>query len=177
MTRADRLLIGASVSGLALRAFAVLIAAGAGMLLDPPTGWLIAVAVAALVGAVLPHLGGLWAAAGALVVILAIEPADPWRTAIAIAAVHLLHVLASLLLVVPPLGRVALRALRPTGIRFVLFQAVGQLAALAVAGIAGTGGVPFAVIIGSAAVLVIAGIGVGMLRTRRHGAFPSAIRR
>lgn len=177
MRRADGLSIGASVSGLVLRLLTVLIAAGAGMVLDPPPGWLIAIAAAALLGAVLPHLGGPWVAAAAIVVVLAIEPAAPWRTAVAIAAVHLLHVVASLLLVVPPLGRVSLRALRPTGIRFALFQATGQLAALVAAGIAGAGQVPPAVIAGSAAVLVIAGIGVGMLRTRRQGAFASAIRR
>ncbi|MGF2947750.1 hypothetical protein [Microbacterium alcoholitolerans] len=177
MTREDRLSIGASISGLALLAFAVLTATGAGVLLDAPTGWLIVIAVAALFGAALPHLGGLWAAAGAIVVVLAIEPAEPWRAAVAIAAVHLLHVLASLLLVVPPRGRVALRALRPTGIRFLLCQTAGQLAALAVAGLAGAGQVPFAVIEGAAAVLLIAAVGVRMLRLRRQSAFPSAIRR
>lgn len=171
MRRVDRLEIGASVPGIALLALAVLIAVGAGMLLDAPNGWLIAIAVAALLGAALPHLGGLWVAAGAIVVVLVIEPTDPWRTAVTIAAVHLLHVLASLLLVVPPMARVALRALRPTGIRFLLFQAVGQLAALAVAGIAGAGRLPLAVIGGAVAVLAIAGTGVGMLRRSRQRFF------
>ncbi|MEJ1086833.1 hypothetical protein WDU99_00700 [Microbacterium sp. Mu-80] len=171
MKRTDRVEIGAGVPGLALLALAVLIAVGAGMLLDPPIGWLIVIAVAAVLGAALPHLGGLWVAAGAIVVVLAIEPAHPWRTAVAIAAVHLLHVLASLLMVIPPRARVALRALRPTGIRFIVFQAAGQLAALAVAGIAGAGQLPFAMIAGATAVLAIAGVGVGMLRIRRQRYF------
>lgn len=178
MTRADRLSIGSSLPGFALLGLAVLVAVGGGMLLGMPTGWLIAMGIAALASGLVPQIGGTWMAAAALAVFLLSDAPAPARTAIAIVAVHLLHVLGSLLLVVSLRARIALRALRPTGIRFVVVQAIAQAAALLVAVLPQSGTLPLAVVAGAAAVLAVAIIGIRMLRTRRQAAFaPAAERR
>ncbi|UNK72164.1 hypothetical protein [Microbacterium sp. H1-D42] len=171
MTRGDRLSIGASIPGFSLPVLAVLTAVGGAMLLGVQGGWLIAIAVIAVIGVILPQVGGLWMAAGGLIIALALAPPDPARTAVAIAAVHLLQVLGSLSLTIPLRARVALRALAPTGIRFVIVQAIAQGIALAVGMLPQVGALPLAVVGGGLAVLVLVAGGIHMLRMRRQAAY------
>lgn len=171
MSRGDRLSIGASLPGFSLPVLAVLVAVGGGVLLGVHGGWLIAIVITAVVGVVLPQVGGLWMAAGALVIALAVAPVDPVRTAVAIAAVHLLHVLASLSLTVPLRARVALRALVPTGIRFAVIQAIAQGIAFAVGALPHVDALPLAVVGGGLAVLMLAATGIRAMRVRRQSAY------
>lgn len=173
MRRNDRLKIGLSVPGAVLRALSVVVVVGGGMLLHIPFGWMAALGVAALFGAIVPQLGGNWVAAVILVGALLLEPPDPVRTAIVIAVVHLLHVLTSLALTVPLSARVALRALLRTGIRFVAVQMICQSIALTVAMMPRGPVVSIAVIAGAAAVLLLAFVATRMLRGLRMAAFSS----
>ena len=171
MTRRDVLSAGPAVPGFCLALLAVGVALGAAAALGMRDGWIIAVGVLAVLGAALPQMGGLWMAAAALAGALALQAPDPLRTAVAIGAVHLLHVLASLILAVPPTARITLRALAPTGIRFAVIQAVAQGIALAVGLLPRGGGMPLAVLAAGAAVLTLAAIGPRMLQKRRHAAY------
>ncbi|SJN19072.1 hypothetical protein FM104_02095 [Microbacterium esteraromaticum] len=171
MMRNDRLAMGANVPGVVLRLLAVAVAVIGGMLVGAPLGWFAIISAAAVFGAIVPQLGGVWAAAGAFVVVLLLEPSHPLRTAVAIAVVHLLHVLAALSLVVPLRARVTLRALMPTAMRFVLVQVICQGAAFAISLLPGGPVVPIAVIFGGGAGLLLALVVARMLRGSRVRAF------
>jgi hypothetical protein len=176
MSREERLRIGAALPGALLPVVAGAIAATAGALIGMPMPWIAVFGAVALVGGAVRMIGGAWIAAGALMLALASVDPSPGRTATVIAAVHLLQVLGSLMLVVPLRSRVALRALAPTAVRFlvvqVLCQAVGLLASLLPA----RSGLPAAVIVGSVAVLLFAVVATRMLRARRAAGFSKAER-
>jgi hypothetical protein len=136
-------------------------------MIDAAIGWIIAMGALCLVGGAARVLGGPWVSAVILVIVLVATDASPWRTAIVILAVHLLHVLGSLAMAVPLNAHVALAALRPTAARFAIAQLVGQ-AAGAVAFLLPQGRVlPAAVILGALAVLVLVIGALRMLRTQR----------
>ncbi|GGO61050.1 hypothetical protein GCM10010910_07940 [Microbacterium nanhaiense] len=130
--RRDQIVIGPAVSGVVLRAAAVAVAAGAAAALQPAPFWQVTLVLVAVAGAVLPRSGMAWVALLVLPVALLAGEVSPWRTAVAIAAVHALHVLASLALAIPARSRVALAALRPTAARWLGVQLVSQLVAAAV---------------------------------------------
>lgn len=168
----DELRIGPSVPGVALRALGVLIAVGAALLLAPPFGWVVVVAVLALIG-VLPNAQVVtWLVAAVLTALLIVQGPGEGRAAVVVAAVHALHVLGSLSFVVPVAARIALRALVPTAARFVAVQALTQAVLAGILLLPPGGAAPAVALAGAAAVLVLAIRGVRMLHGRRGSAFP-----
>lgn len=172
MSRNDRLSVGAAVPGVALRALALVVAVTAGIVLGVPSGWLMVIAVAAIIGGVFPLTAGVWVAAAVLVGAYIQQSADVVPLVVTIAAVHLLHVLGAFSLVARPSSRVTLRALRPTLLRFTVTQVVGQ--SLGVAGLAllsDDGRQSLFVLAGGAAALALITGGVWAWQRQRLPAF------
>src|SRR5690606_22098574 len=126
LRRRETLSLGAEVHGTLVSVAAAAVAVAAGSLIGMPAGWTALIAASVLLSGAMRLIGGAWIAAGALVIALAASDPSPWRTATVIAAVHLLQVLGSLMLVVPLRSRVALRGLAPTAVRFAIVQAFCQ---------------------------------------------------
>lgn len=177
MRREERLTIGAAVPGALLPALAAVVAGIVAALLGMSAPWIAVATGAALLGGIVRMIGGAWIAAALLMIGLVAGEASSWRTAAVIAAVHLLQVLGSLMLVIPLRSWIALRALAPTGVRFLVIQLLSQAAGVLASLLPHRSGLPVAVIIGSAAVLVFAVVATWMLRVRRSGAFSRAGRR
>lgn len=152
--RDDRIALGAAMPGWALRLLAVAVAVAAMWMLQLALPLLIGFAVAMLIGGVRPSTYLLWG--GLLGVPLSLLAADPhaWRTASALLAVHLVHVLASLAQAIPLAATVQLRALRPTAVRFVGVQSVAQAVggAAMLLPVPRENGVAWAAVLGAAAV-------------------------
>lgn len=174
MTRREQLAIGAAVPGAVLPVAAALVSVVGAALIGMPTMWVAVIAAAALLGSVVRMIGGAWIAAALVMAGLVAADAAPWRTAVVILVVHLLQVLGSLMLVVPLTALLALRALAPTAVRFLLVQLVCQAVGLLASLLPARSGLPAAGIVGSAAALLFAVIAARMLRTRRSGAFSKA---
>lgn len=172
MRRRETLNIGAAVPGPLVSVAAAAVAVAAGSLIGMPAGWTALIAASVLLSGAMRLIGGAWIAAGALVIALAASDPSPWRTATVIAAVHLLQVLGSLMLVVPLRSRVALRGLAPTAVRFAIVQAFCQAFGLLAWLLPTRSGLPAAVLVSAAGVLLFAVVVVLILRTRRVGAFP-----
>ena len=170
MRRDDELALGVSVPGWSLPIASTAVAVVAGSMVHAAAGWIIVMGVLCLLSGAARVLGGPWVSAVILVIVLVASDAAPERTAVVIAAVHLLHVLGSLAMAVPLGARVAVSALRPTAVRFAIMQAVGQ-AAGALAFLLPQGRVlPAAVVLGALAVLGFVLGGLRMLRAQRaHG--------
>ncbi|GGF33008.1 hypothetical protein GCM10010922_05090 [Microbacterium sorbitolivorans] len=128
----DELAIGAAIPGFALRILGVAVVAGAALALQPAPFLQIASIVLAVAGAVFPRTGLSWVALLVVPLALLVGDASPARTAIAIAAVHLGHVLATLCLAIPGRSRAALAALAPTARRWIGVQLVSQVVAAAI---------------------------------------------
>lgn len=163
----DTLDIGASVPGLLVRVALVCVVGGGTWLLQPGIGWQVIAVIAAAVGAALPQTGMAWFAMVVVPMALITQPIDLGRACLAVLVVHLGHVLATLSLTVPIRSRIALRALRPTAMRFLAAQLVAQVFAIvAVVLPSGDGrGVAWLAPIGAAAV---AGAAVLLLRHVRR---------
>lgn len=171
MRRDETLRIGASAPGAVMRVLIVLVAVTAAALLDAPPVWFAVVAALALFGAAMPARGGSWAAAAVLVALLVVLGPDGGRASAVVAAVHALHVLGALSLVVPATARVTLQALRPTAVRFAGVQAVGQAVLFVIAAVPTRGSLPLAAIAGAVAVFVLAITALRMLGPSRVAAF------
>ena len=168
--RRARLDLGPSIPGWMLRAAILPVAFAGAAGLTAPTGWVITAVCIAALGAMFPQTGGTWIAAAMLPLFVLFFPVDHGRAAVAVAAVHLLHVLAGLSLVVRMRTIVALRALLPTVRRFVIIQLVAQ-SALAFVLLVPTGGsAAWAAIVGACAVLALAVGAVIAARERPSGA-------
>jgi hypothetical protein len=154
----DELAIGPAVPGFALRIGGVAVVAAAVLVLQPAPFWQAASLLAAVAGAVFPRTGLAWAALVVVPLAVLTGDASPSRTAVAIAAVHLGHVLASLSLVIPGRSRVALAALAPTAVRWCGVQLVSQAVAAAIVLIprADGSGLSWAAPIGGLAVALLA---------------------
>ena len=154
----DELAIGPAIPGFALRILGVAVAAGAVIALHPAPFWQVAAFVLAVVGAVFPRTGFAWVALMVVPLALLFDDASPSHTAIAIAAVHLGHVLASLTLAIPGRSRVALAALAPTARRWLGIQLDSQAVAAAVLLVprAGGSGLAWAAPVGAIAVALLA---------------------
>jgi hypothetical protein len=163
----DRLRTAASMSGVVLRAVFIVFVAVVALLLVPVIGWQIAVVVAAVLGVVLPQsFGGWFSIAGVAVGMLMNDP-SVWRAMVAVLAVHIIHVISSLLLVTPWRSRVVLAALWPSLRRVLLIQLVAQPLTLLVmlAFLSGEVTVTGAAIIGAGALASFAVL--FLLKTRR----------
>lgn len=126
----DVLLIGRAVPGALIRAAGAGVSIVGAWLVGAPLFWIAVAAVAAVVGAIVPRTMFAWIALAVIPVALILQPSDLPRTCVAIAALHLGHVLATLSGVVSLRSRVALRALVPTARRVVIVQLVAQAAAV-----------------------------------------------
>ncbi|PKI93189.1 hypothetical protein CW368_02620 [Actinomycetales bacterium SN12] len=159
------------MSGAVLRVLTALVVVAAAMAIGAPPVWLGIAAALALFGALLPSQGGTWLAAGVLLIVLLLDSPDGGRATIVVAAVHALHVLGALSLVVPATARVSLRALRPTALRLAAMQTAGQITLHAGLLIPSAGALPAAVIAGAVAALTLALWMLGMLGRSRLTAF------
>lgn len=130
--RVHRMRVRAGVPALVLRgALLVLSVLAVGMLDAPPLWFGVAVATA-VAGAVLPWTMAAWAPiAGIVLALLMVEP-SPGRTAFALFAAHLIHVLAGICWAIPWQSRVHPAVLWPSIRRFGLWQLLVQPCALAV---------------------------------------------
>jgi len=169
--RDDTLRIGPAIPGAVLPLLLILIAVTAGLALQTPIGWVVAAGIAAALSGFARMAAGPWLAAAVLVVMLLAAEPTLWHTAAVILAVHLLHVLGSLALAVPLRSRIALRALRPTTIRFLLVELVAQAVGAGATLLPVIGGLPIAGLAAAAAVLVLALVGVRMLAQRGPESF------
>ncbi|MGB3731210.1 hypothetical protein [Microbacterium sp.] len=171
MRRDDTLRIGPAVPGAVLPLLLIIVAVTAGLALQAPIGWAVASGTAAALSGFARMAAGPWLAVAILVVMLVAAEPTLWHTAVVILAVHLLHVMGSLALVVPLRSRIALRALRPTAIRLVLVEIVAQAVGAGATLLPVIGGFPIAGLVAAAAVLVLAVGGVRMLAQRRPEGF------
>lgn len=177
MSRNDRLSIGPRVPGFALRLLAVIVAVAAGLVLDVPSGWLGVILVATIVGGLFPLTAGVWAAAVVLVGAYVLQPPAALPLVVTIAAVHLLHVLGSLSLVVRMSTRVSLRALGPTLARFAVGQIVSQALGIGALALLSTDDrQPLFVLAGGAAALAVIAGGVWVWRRQQLPAFSQSDR-
>ncbi|WP_460795020.1 hypothetical protein [Microbacterium sp. GXF0217] len=126
----DALDIGAAVPAVLIRITLVVVVAGGAWMLEPGIVWQSIALILVVAGAVLPQTGGAWFALIVVPFALITQPEDPARACLAVLIVHLGHVLATMSLSIPLRARVALRALRPTGVRFVWVQAIAQAVAV-----------------------------------------------
>ncbi|MGM7677425.1 hypothetical protein [Microbacterium sp. A94] len=99
---------------------------GTALLLVPVVGWQIIVVLATAVGIVFPQSFGGWIAIAGIAIGMLMSEPMLWQTAVAVFAVHVIHVLSSLLLVLRWNSRVVLVALRPTLRRLLLIQLIAQ---------------------------------------------------
>lgn len=100
--------------------------------LRAPTLWLGVTVVTAVAGAVLPRTMAAWIPIAAIGLTMLMSDAQPGRVALALFAVHLIHVVAGICWAIPWQSRVQLSVLWPSVRRFALVQLVVQPCALAV---------------------------------------------
>ena len=117
---------GAAVSWLVLRAALVVVVLVGAFSLTPLIGWSIAASALGVLAVILPQSFAAWGSVACFVIGMLIAGPDPGPTMIAVLVVHLVHVLTTLILVVPVGARIVLRALRPTALRFLAVQAAAQ---------------------------------------------------
>lgn len=163
----DRIEVGAAVPGWVLRLLAVVVAAAAMWMLQLPWPLWIACVLGMLIGAVRPATFLLWAGlAGVPLSLLLAEP-HAGRTAVALLAVHLVHVLASLAQTILAAATVQLRALRPTVARLIGVQLIAQAVAAAAMLLPAPGahGIAWAAVLGAAAVGALVLGAMHMLRS------------
>jgi len=168
--RDDVLEIGPWIPGVVPRVALVALVAGASAALGLAAGWQAAAVAAVIIGAVWPRTGLAWFSLVVVPLAVLWQPIDLGHTMIAVAALHLGHVLATMMLAVPVRSRVSLAALRPTAIRLVGVQVVAQ--ALAVVAIvlprADGAGLAWAAPLGACAVAILAVLLLRGLDTPRH---------
>lgn len=126
MRRNDWIRTDASVPAAVLRLAFIAFVALAALMLIPVVGWQIAAVAMAALGVLLPQIFGGWFAIGCLAVGMLMSEPSIWRALVAVFVVHVIHVISSLLFVIPWQGRVVLAALRPTLRRLLMVQLVAQ---------------------------------------------------
>lgn len=151
----DTVTTGAAVSWLALRVSLVVVVGAGAVALTPLVGWSVTAVLLGVLAVVLPQSFAAWGSVACFVIGMLIAGPDPGRAMIAVLAVHLIHILTTLILVVPVRARIVLRALRPTALRFLVVQAIAQpLTLLVMLGSArGTVEAPWIVVAGAAALV------------------------
>jgi len=128
MTRDDTVQVaaGRTVPLLVLRAAGVVVAAASFVLVPLP--YAVVVVALAVVGAIVPGTFTTWAAIVVLALAqLAAPLAVDGRANVLLLAVHLLHVIGGLSLVLPTFGRIQLRAFAAPARRFLLLQVPAQV--------------------------------------------------
>ncbi|MGM7696500.1 hypothetical protein [Microbacterium sp. A84] len=165
--RNDRLRTAASMPAIVLRIAFIVFVAVVALLLVPITGWQVVVVVAAVLGVIVPQSFGGWISIAGVVVGMLMNDPSMWRAMAAVLAVHVIHVVASLLLVIPWRSRVVLAALWPSLRRLLLIQLIAQPLTLLVmlAFLSETVTVASAAIIGAGALATF--VILFLLRTKR----------
>ncbi len=121
--------IGVHVPGWVLRAVFFVVAVTLGIVEGTSAFWSGVVIVLAAAAVAMPR----WMTAWVMLVVLAgtVLTRHPdsldWHPYLLVAGVHAAHVLASWMLVAPPLSRVQLRALAPSALRYLAIQVPAQL--------------------------------------------------
>lgn len=128
--RAHRFRVHGAILGIVPRLLLLALVAAGAVILIPYALWQGIAVTAAAVALVVPRTLAAWLAAACLPLGLALDEPSPARTALAILLVHAVHVLGALSLTIPLTSRVALRALRPSAIRFAVVQIIAQPLAL-----------------------------------------------
>lgn len=156
-TRNDRVATGPAIPGGVLHLLLPVTAALAALLI-PVIGWQFAIVGLALVGMLLPQSLGGWLSIGCLAIGMLLAEPGTWQAMLAVFAVHMLHVLSSLLPVIPWRGRVVIVALWPTLRRLILVQLIAQPATFIVMLVheSGTTAIGGAALVGAAALAVFA---------------------
>lgn len=166
-SRNDRVATGPAIPGPVLHLLLPVTAALAALLI-PVIGWQFATVGLALVGMLLPQSLGGWLSIGCLAIGMLLAEPGTWQAMLAVFAVHMLHVLSSLLPVIPWRGRVVIVALWPTLRRLILVQLIAQPATFIVMLVheSGTTAIGGAALVGAAALAVFAV--AFLIRAGRH---------
>ncbi|MGN6219328.1 MAG: hypothetical protein ACTHNQ_07485 [Microbacterium sp.] len=159
-----------------LRVLLVAVTAAGAMAVVPVPLWRGIAITAAVIGAVVPRSLAGWI--GGAVVGLGMLFADPTpaHTAIAVLAVHAIHVLASLTWTVPAWSWISVRALWPTARRFIAIQVVAQALAFGIGALTTReegAGIAWAALAG--AVVLVVAVGSGLYALRRADAAAPAV--
>jgi len=167
----DRISTGPAIPGALLRAClpaAAILAA----LLVPVLGWQLAAVGMAVLGMLFPQTFAGWLSIACLAIGLLLAEPGIWQTMVAVLLVHVIHVLSSLMAVLPWRGAVVISALRPTLLRLLAVQAVAQPATLAVMLVQASGAavVSGAALAGAAAFAVFAIVILLRVDERSNGA-------
>ncbi|MGB4137320.1 MAG: hypothetical protein WA971_12200 [Microbacterium sp.] len=163
MNRSHGFRVPASVPAAVVRVLLVAVVVLGVFLLNPVPMWRGVALIAGVIGAAVPRSMAAWAAAACLPLGLMMTAPDPRRTALAVLLVHAVHVLGSITVTVPLRSQLAVRALRPTAVRFLVVQAVAQSAALASALLVGQmRDVELAWLAPLGAALLLVGVGVAL---------------
>jgi len=151
----DTMKTNAAVSWLLLRAALVFVVVVGAIALTPVIGWSIAAVGLGVIAAILPRSFAAWGSVACFVIGMLIAGPDPGRAMVAVLVVHLIHVLTTLILVVPVGSRIVLAALRPTLLRLLAVQAIAQPLTLLVMWGSSQGLVdaPWAVVAGAGALI------------------------
>lgn len=163
----DRVRTGAFVAAIVLRIVFIVFVTLVALLLVPVIGWQVAVVVTAILGVVVPQSFGGWISIICVAIGMLMDEPSVWRAMIAVLAVHVMHVVSSLLLVIPWRSRVLFTALLPSLRRLLLVQVAAQPLTLLVMLAFGADGVriPGAALIGASALAVF--VVVFLLRMKR----------
>ena len=166
--------IGAYLPGWALRAVFFLVAVSLGVVEGTSAFWTGVVILLAAAAVAVPR----WMTAWVMLVVLAgtvltrqPEPLD-WHPYVLVAGVHAEHVLASWMLVAPPLSRVQLRALAPSALCYAAIQVPTMLLIAATLWLASasapSAALPAIAVVAAGALAALAFILLGpLLRERR----------
>ena len=163
--RTHEMRVTAAIPAVVLRALTALIGIAGVIALNGYAPWQMIGAVAFVVGAVLPRSLATWAGAAVIVLGIALDEPSPWRTALALLILHLVHVLGSVCMAVPFASRMHPRMLLPTLRRFVGVQLIAQPVALLVVVMptVGDDGVAWLAPVGG---VIVAGLAVLLFRAR-----------
>lgn len=130
--RTHRVFVGLAVNGILLRIVMWAVAAFAAFFLIPAPILRVLLLAGVTVGVVFPATMLTWSVLVCVPLGLLFVPPNPTLTAAAILVVHITHVLSTLILTIPATARVSLRALRLTGLRFLIVQFMAQAVGLLV---------------------------------------------
>lgn len=166
----DRIVTGPAVPGVLLRV-CLPIAAALAALLVPVIGWQLAAIGFAVLGMLFPQTFAGWLSIACLAIGLLIAEPGVWQTMVAMLLVHVIHVLSSVLPVLPWRGAVVVTALWPTTRRLLTVQAIAQPVTLGVMLVQafGVGMVNGAVLAGAAAFAAFAIVILMRIDRRSNG--------
>ncbi|MFT4233757.1 MAG: hypothetical protein QM607_01930 [Microbacterium sp.] len=138
-----------------LRLLLAVIPTVAAAVLLPTDSWM-ALAILPVIGAAFLHSRLSYAALAVIAIGVLISDPSAWRIAVAVLAVHAVHVLVTLCCAIPGHASISWRALRPTGIRFIVIQAIAQLVGLVASSLQRAEPRPALALVGALALVAVA---------------------